>query len=281
MLLKNIKRLVHIGRNTFDIVFGGKKLDGLRIYENRRGIRISITLNKREVDWIVESLSNFYWNKGRENGIKILKVIIDISSWLWFGTKGAQILCYRRKEISLLKEFLFRVVSRRANGGALWKPFSSSLIHLWRVLSWSKQNILLLILVLTRSKQNLSTSSLTAQTANTLIALSYRWWKRSQYAEALRTSNANPRRVKMIAPDPIRKPKNPIFEIKKPSGSSGKKKKKTADSIQKRPSTLLSLDKLGRKRENGPIWQAQAERPKWRQARLGCNKRWNGLGEKR
>lgn len=51
-----------------------KKLDGLRISENQMENRVSITLNKDEVAWIVHILSDFYWNKGGETWGKTKKV---------------------------------------------------------------------------------------------------------------------------------------------------------------------------------------------------------------
>jgi len=47
---ENSKRFILIGRKSFDIVCEGKNLDGLRIFANGRGNKISIGLNKKEVD---------------------------------------------------------------------------------------------------------------------------------------------------------------------------------------------------------------------------------------
>lgn len=74
MLSVNARRFVLIGRKSFNIVCEGKKLDGLRISENQMENRVSITLNKDEVAWIVHILSDFYWNKGGETWGKTKKV---------------------------------------------------------------------------------------------------------------------------------------------------------------------------------------------------------------
>lgn len=65
MLPVNTKRFVIIGRKSFDILCEGKKLDRIRISKNGCGNRVSITLSKNEVSWIIDAMRDFYWNKGR------------------------------------------------------------------------------------------------------------------------------------------------------------------------------------------------------------------------
>lgn len=58
------RKFVMIDRKSFDVVYEGKNMDRLRINKNRRGFIVSISLEEREVRWLMDALEEFYWRKG-------------------------------------------------------------------------------------------------------------------------------------------------------------------------------------------------------------------------
>lgn len=57
MLLLNRRKFLAIESKTFDLICEGRRVDGLRIYENRKGYEISISLDKGEVKWLLMPLT--------------------------------------------------------------------------------------------------------------------------------------------------------------------------------------------------------------------------------
>lgn len=58
------KKFILIDSKLFDIAWVSKKMNSLKISKNGHDFRISILLDKNEVRWLIEILSDFYWNKG-------------------------------------------------------------------------------------------------------------------------------------------------------------------------------------------------------------------------
>lgn len=54
------KKFVMIETKSFDFVSEGKNMKGMRISEHYRGFRVSISLEKEEVEWLVEVLGDLY-----------------------------------------------------------------------------------------------------------------------------------------------------------------------------------------------------------------------------
>lgn len=59
-----------IEKKSFDVVSRGKSWKAMRICENRRGLRVSISLEEDEVGWLVGVLEDFYWRKGEHYWVR-------------------------------------------------------------------------------------------------------------------------------------------------------------------------------------------------------------------
>lgn len=71
-----------VDRKSFDVIRNGKLLDGLRLCKNGKGFRVTISLVKKEVTWLVDSLSGFYWYKG---GVMWGKKLMGCNRTLWLA----------------------------------------------------------------------------------------------------------------------------------------------------------------------------------------------------
>lgn len=58
---QNGRKFLIIDNKSFDLVRGGRKMEGLRISENGRGFHVSSSLDEEEVAWLLDALEDFYW----------------------------------------------------------------------------------------------------------------------------------------------------------------------------------------------------------------------------
>lgn len=57
------KKFLLIASKIFDVVYEGKNMQGLRISENKRGFKVSMSLDEEDVAQLVDVLEDFYWKK--------------------------------------------------------------------------------------------------------------------------------------------------------------------------------------------------------------------------
>lgn len=62
------KKFFLVDRKSVDVVRNERKHDGLWICENGRGFGVTISLGKKDVDWLVDALSDFVGTKGASSG---------------------------------------------------------------------------------------------------------------------------------------------------------------------------------------------------------------------
>lgn len=73
------------------MVYERKKDDEMSISENRKGFRISILLEEGDVNWLMDSLEDFYWRKG---GRMWGKNRLEENHKLWFALGRNKSRCF-------------------------------------------------------------------------------------------------------------------------------------------------------------------------------------------
>lgn len=62
MLLPGERKCLTVENKSFDLICEGRRAEGLRVCENGKGFRVSIFLEKGEVEWLLDALKDFYWS---------------------------------------------------------------------------------------------------------------------------------------------------------------------------------------------------------------------------
>lgn len=60
------RRFLAVENKTFDVVYEGRNVEGLRLSENGWGFLVSISYGEEDVKWLVETLKGFYGMKGEQ-----------------------------------------------------------------------------------------------------------------------------------------------------------------------------------------------------------------------
>lgn len=106
---------------SFDVIRNDKHLDGLRLCENDRGVRVTISMNRNEVNWLIDSViftGSSGGHLGEEAYGSYLYSISDtllILEWKIFGAVGAK-----------RKSFQMPVHPSRLSGRRLVETYESS-----------------------------------------------------------------------------------------------------------------------------------------------------------
>lgn len=228
MLSVNNKRFILIVGKSFDIICNRKKLDGLRIYENGRGNRISIHLNKLEVEWLIENLKDFYWNRGKDSwGRNIKGQHRQLFLALVWKRRGRNLVLSEEREGSV--KIIF--IPDGFESGGWWRTMKA----IFELTETPLKNPFLEHSDHTRP----ICRSCQVQFVSSHISLCCPNCKhtdrfilpteeKKSYAEALKPHNANPKRVVTTIPNLNRTPKNSVFEIQKLKSKGGKNQKRVS-----------------------------------------------------
>lgn len=65
MAISIAKKFLVVERKYFNFKTVGRKVEGLEVCENKRGIWVSINFCAEEVEWLVNSSQGFYWGEGK------------------------------------------------------------------------------------------------------------------------------------------------------------------------------------------------------------------------